>query len=98
MSALLELLRTTSALSGGNAAFIEDLYERYLQDPNSVDPAWRKRFDSIIKDSANEAPDIAHGPVRSNVARLAREKRPALRQATERMSPGAAEKQAAVLR
>ncbi|TVO75265.1 2-oxoglutarate dehydrogenase E1 component [Sedimenticola selenatireducens] len=98
MSALLELLRTTSALSGGNAAFIEDLYERYLQDPNSVDPAWRKRFDSIIKDSANEAPDIAHGPVRSNFARLAREKRPALRQASERMSPGAAEKQAAVLR
>jgi 2-oxoglutarate dehydrogenase E1 component len=98
MSALLELLRTTSALSGGNAAFIEDLYERYLQDPNSVDPAWRVRFDSIIKDSANEAPDIAHGPVRSNFARLAREKRPASRQAAERMSPGAAEKQAAALR
>lgn len=98
MSALLELLRTTSALSGGNAAFIEDLYERFLQDPNSVDEAWRARFESILKDSANEAPDIPHGPVRSNFARLAREKRPTTRSSTERMSPGAAEKQAVVLR
>jgi len=98
MSALLDRLRTTSALSGGNAAFIEDLYERYLQDPGSVDEAWRKRFDSIVSESANDAPDIAHGPVRSNFARLAKEHRPLTRFTTERMSPGAAEKQAAVLR
>ena len=98
MSALLDLLRKTSALSGGNAAFIEDLYERYLQDPSSVDEQWRSRFDSLIKESANEQPDIAHGPVRSNFARLAREKRPSTRFGADRMSPGAAEKQAAVLR
>ncbi len=98
MSAILELLRQTSALSGGNAAFIEDLYERYLQDPSSIDEAWRNRFDKIIKESANESPDIAHGPVRMNFARLAREKRSPTRHAAERMSPGAAEKQAAVLR
>ena len=33
MSALLELLRGSSAFYGGNAAFIEDLYERFLDDP-----------------------------------------------------------------
>ena len=98
MSALLDLLRKSSALSGGNAAFIEDLYERYLQDPGSVDEAWRKRFDTMIKESANEEADIAHGPVRSNFARLAKEKRPAGKFATERISPAGAEKQAAVLR
>ena len=98
MSALLDLLRTTSALSGGNAAFIEDLYESYLQDPASVDDTWRKRFDTLLRESANEAPDVAHGPVRSNFARLARENRGSGRFPTERMSPAAAEKQAAVLR
>jgi len=98
MSELLEMLRKTSALSGGNAAFIEDLYESYLQDPNSVDEAWRNRFDSLIKESANETTDTAHGPVRSNFARLARENRTTARGSTERMSPGAAEKQAAALR
>ncbi len=31
----------------GNAAFVEDLYERYLSQPDSVGPAWRQYFDSI---------------------------------------------------
>jgi 2-oxoglutarate dehydrogenase E1 component len=30
----------STALSGGNAGFIEDLYEQYLTDPNAVDPKW----------------------------------------------------------
>ncbi|HBG95867.1 MAG TPA: hypothetical protein DDY14_11250, partial [Chromatiaceae bacterium] len=41
MSALLQLFRSSSAFYGGNAAFIEDLYEQYLNDPESVDLAWR---------------------------------------------------------
>ena len=98
MSAILDLLRKTSALSGGNAAFIEDIYERYLLDPASVDPAWRQRFELLLQPSANEAPDIAHGPVINNFARLARENRPSPRQFAERMAPAAAAKQASVLR
>ncbi|MCB1763192.1 MAG: 2-oxoglutarate dehydrogenase E1 component [Gammaproteobacteria bacterium] len=98
MSALLDLLRKTSALSGGNAAFIEDIYERYLHDPASIDPAWRKQFERMLQASANEAPDIAHGPVINNFARLARENRPASRQSAERLAPAAAAKQGAVLR
>ncbi len=98
MSAILKLLQQTSALSGGNAAFIEDLYERYLQDPESIDSAWRRRFESLLQKSANEAPDVAHSPIRANFARLARERPCATRHVVERMSPVAAEKQAAVLR
>lgn len=98
MSELLELLRTTSALSGGNAAFIEDLYERFLQDPASVDSAWRRRFEDILRESANDAPEIAHGPIRAGFARLAREHRSPTHSAAQRMPPAAAEKQAVVLR
>ncbi len=98
MSAILDLLRATSALSGSNAAFIENLYERFLQDPGSVEPAWKKRFEELAKKSANDAPDISHGPIRSNFERLAREKHRPSRCASERLSPAAAEKQAAVLR
>ena len=98
MSAFLELMRSSSALSGGNAAFIEEIYERFLHDPNSVDEAWRKRFEEILKSSANEGPDIAHGPVIANFERLAREQRPSSRFAANRIAPGAAAKQAAVLR
>jgi len=96
MSALIELFRASTPLYGGNAAFVEDLYERYLQDPESVDLAWRQRFDAMHREAANEVP---HGPVRENFLRLAQESRSrALTRSMERLEPAAAEKQAAVLR
>ncbi|MFZ0788702.1 MAG: 2-oxoglutarate dehydrogenase E1 component [Chromatiaceae bacterium] len=101
MSAILERFRSSGALYGGNAAFIEDLYERYLKDPESVDLAWRERFDAMRLQPANEVPatEVAHGPVRENFLRLAQESRSRARaKATERLEPAAAEKQAAVLR
>ena len=97
MSALLDLLRSTSAYSGGNAAFIEALYERYLQDPASIDPHWRSHFEALQRDAPRPGADIPHGPVRANFARLARERRAAA-PAMVCLSPIAAEKQAAVLR
>jgi 2-oxoglutarate dehydrogenase E1 component len=33
-----------SPLSGGNAAYLDRLYQDYLQDPNSVDGKWREYF------------------------------------------------------
>ncbi len=96
MSALIELFRASTPLYGGNAAFVEDLYERYLQDPESVDLAWRERFDAMHQEAANEVP---HGPVRQNFLRLAQESRTrATARSTERLEPAAAEKQSAVLR
>jgi 2-oxoglutarate dehydrogenase E1 component len=95
MSAILELFRSSGALYGGNAAFIEDLYERYLKDPESVDLAWRERFQVMHQEAANEVP---HGPVRENFLRLAQESRSRARaRSTERLEPAAAEKQSAVL-
>ena len=57
-----------SALSGGNAGFIEDLYERYLKDPGSVEPTWAEYFGSL----RGGAPvDVAHGEIRERLlARL----------------------------
>lgn len=31
-------------LSGGNAAYVEELYELYLHDPNAVPEEWRTYF------------------------------------------------------
>ncbi len=50
----------TSLLYGGNASYIEALYERYLQDPGSVAPEWRQYFDRMRGDARTETP---HGPV-----------------------------------
>jgi 2-oxoglutarate dehydrogenase E1 component len=40
-------LEQTAFLYGGNGAFIEDLYARYLADPGAVDPSWRTYFDEL---------------------------------------------------
>jgi len=50
-SALLD----TSFLYGTNAAFIEDLYDRYAADPNSVDESWRTLFAGLGRGAAGAA-------------------------------------------
>ncbi len=53
-----------SAISGGNAGFIEDLYERYLEDPASVEPTWARYFASLKSAGGR---DVAHGEVRERL-------------------------------
>ncbi len=82
----------TTALSGGNADFIEDLYEQFLKDPNAVDPTWAAYFSRLKDGSARE---IAHSPIRARLA--ARQRLPAPGgQSSE--SGGASAKQGAVSR
>ena len=45
-----EALAQTSFLSGGNAAYIEDLYARYARDPDSVDAEWQAFFSALNDD------------------------------------------------
>src|SRR3954466_598167 len=70
----------SSYLFGGNAPFIEDLYETYLDDPQAVTPEWRRYFDQMQQQSAG-ARDVAHAPVVDSFVRLAR-----IRGAPERQS------------
>jgi 2-oxoglutarate dehydrogenase E1 component len=43
----------TSFLYGANAAYAEQLYERYARDPASVDPEWREFFAGLKEDPAS---------------------------------------------
>ncbi len=52
---------TSSFLSGPNAAFIAELYARYVEDPESVDPDWR-RFFAELRDEAGAVLQGVHGP------------------------------------
>ena len=85
----------TTALSGGNASFIENLYERFLSDPRTVHPAWAEYFGSLQGGAGRE---IAHGAIREEL--LARLQRPAMARPAERdRAPEAASaKQGAVSR
>ncbi|MEP7044798.1 MAG: 2-oxoglutarate dehydrogenase E1 component, partial [Dokdonella sp.] len=54
---LLQQFQASSPISGGNAAFIEDLYEQYLADPATVAQSWRSYFDAL---KGREAGDVPH--------------------------------------
>ncbi len=82
----------TSALFGGNAPFIEDYYERYLEDPQSVEPHWRAYFNKL----ADGHDDVAHSPIRAEFAKRKR-RSSAVAAAATWGGPGVQEKQAAVL-
>ncbi len=68
MSNRLELLET-SFLYGGNAPFIEEMFARYLDNPESIDPSWRAFFDQLDGENRElfrrmrEA--VAHRPARA---------------------------------
>ena len=42
-----EELLDLSLLNGSNVPFLETIYDRYLQNPDAVDPAWRSWFDRL---------------------------------------------------
>ncbi len=67
--------QSSSYLSGGNAPYIEDLYEAYLDNPGSVSENWRAYFDAMQNmPGANSADsrDIAHSPVQASFVERAR--------------------------
>ncbi|MGZ8095280.1 MAG: thiamine pyrophosphate-dependent enzyme, partial [Methylosarcina sp.] len=68
MSDLLKLFQDSSSLYGSNAWFVENLYERFLQDPESVEPSWRKKFREIHNGATYETP---HSPIVERFTQLA---------------------------
>ncbi len=66
----------SSTLADGNAAYLEELYERFLRDPVSVASAWRSYFESLPRVDGVER-DVSHSEVREEFRRLAHQSYPA---------------------
>jgi 2-oxoglutarate dehydrogenase E1 component len=69
VDSLIKQFKQTSQLAGGNAAFLEDLYEQYLADAASVPPQWKSYFDGF---KGREAGDVPHSAVMAQVQAAAR--------------------------
>ena len=50
-------------LDGNSVLYLEEMYERYLSEPNAVPDSWKQYFDGLPKVNGN-AQDTAHAPVR----------------------------------
>lgn len=60
----MEELWSTSELAGGNVAYIEELYETFLKDPNEVPEQWRNYFEKLPRVDDTVTVDTPHKPIR----------------------------------
>jgi len=72
MASVMRQFLDTSYLFGGNAPFIEDLYEKYLANPQSVPEQWRDYFDRMQVLPGNAVKDVARAPVEQSFVERAR--------------------------
>jgi 2-oxoglutarate dehydrogenase E1 component len=95
MSSLEEQYRS-SPLFGANAAAVESLYEKYVQDPRSVPESWRRYFETL----GDRSGEVLHTPIRRELEEAVRRRGGNGRTATVTAVTGsvASEKQAAVSR
>lgn len=63
---------STSVLAGGNADYVEQLFESFLADPNSVPEEWRSYFEKLPLYDERASDDIPHSTVRDHFIYLAK--------------------------
>ncbi len=73
---MMKQLQGSSYLFGGNAPYVEELYERYLDNPKSVPDKWRAYFDQLqlvpAADGSPDSRDVAHAPIVESFAQRAK--------------------------
>ncbi|PCJ26033.1 MAG: 2-oxoglutarate dehydrogenase E1 component [SAR86 cluster bacterium] len=67
---LMEIMNSTGHLSGSNADYVEDLYERYLSDSESVPLQWKDFFQSLAPSNGNHAAEVSHAEIRNDFKTL----------------------------
>src|SRR5678809_607696 len=72
MSSVMRQFLDNSYLFGGNAPFIEELYEKYLVNPGSVPEEWREYFDRMQVLPGSSAKDVARAPVEESFIQRAK--------------------------
>ena len=88
----------TGHISGGNAAYVEEMYERYLREPGSVPDQWQDYFASLPPVAGAGVQDVPHSTVRENFLHLARSRHRAQPVAASAVSSEYEKKQVLVLR
>jgi 2-oxoglutarate dehydrogenase E1 component len=73
---MMKAFQANSYLFGGNAPYVEELYESYLNNPGSVPEQWRSYFDTMqmvpAADGNPQTRDVAHAPIVQSFAERAK--------------------------
>ncbi|MBD8474633.1 2-oxoglutarate dehydrogenase E1 component [Pseudomonas sp. CFBP 8770] len=94
---VMQRMWNSAHLSGGNAAYVEELYELYLHDPNAVPEEWRTYFQKLPAEGST-ATDVAHSTIRDHFVLLAKNQRRAQPVSAGSVSSEHEKKQVEVLR
>ena len=74
---MMKSFQSNSYLFGGNAPYVEELYESYLDNPGSVPGPWRDYFDNLqvvpASDGNPQTRDVAHAPIVQSFAERAKD-------------------------
>ena len=79
---MMQTQQNQSYLFGGNAPFIEELYEQYLADANAVSDEWRDYFDKLQQLPGATDRDVPHHPIQESFIQLAKQPRTGVAQGT----------------
>ena len=64
----------SSHLAGGNLYYLDELYEQYLSNPNSVPNEWRQYFDSLPRVEGSIAGDVPHSTIQEQFLLLGKDR------------------------
>ncbi|MDD9960098.1 MAG: 2-oxoglutarate dehydrogenase E1 component [Gammaproteobacteria bacterium] len=67
---LMEVMWSTGHLSGSNAEYVEELYEQFLSDPDSIPQQWRDFFESLPSTDGSSAPEVSHAEIKKDFEAL----------------------------
>jgi len=70
---MLKEMRSNSYLFAGNAPFVEDLYDAWLDAPDSVPENWQRYFETLQQGGTR---DVPHTRIRETFVRFARGQQP----------------------
>jgi len=69
---IMEHFWRSSHISGGNAAYVEALYDTYLHDANAVPEEWRTYFEQLPRVNGVVTQDVPHSVVREQFSKMAK--------------------------
>ncbi len=72
VESVMEQMWRSGHISAGNASYVEELYEQYLDDPSSIPDQWRSYFETLPLVEGTMAPDISHATVRDHFLLLSK--------------------------
>ena len=67
---LMEVMWSTGHLSGSNAEYVEELYEQFLSDPDSIPQQWRDFFETLPSTDGSSAPEVSHAEIKKDFEAL----------------------------